>query len=241
MKNTLKKGALPFVSICLGIFGLALRCWLFSTIDANGLLPQNHIAGILSFVLLAIFLFIDFLATQNMAPSETYSGSFPPSMLALIGGIVSAIGIAYSALITETSGLLQLFMPIFGILSAGAICIAAYCRLQGQRPNCLLHCVIAVYLILRIIAYGKIWGAEPQLQLYFFPLLSCLFLLLACYFRAEQDVLPANCRMYMLFSQAALFCCLLSVPNVDWVFYLSATVWMATDYCVPNYYGRYAA
>lgn len=231
----------PWAPLFAGVLGFCLQCWLFSAMDSSGLLPKNHIAEILSFILLALTLGICLIGLQNVVSSDAYHQLFPPSRLAAAGTLLGGIGIACSAFAPQTVGFLKIIVPVFGVLSGVALAIAAYCRLHGVRPNCLLHSTVAVYLIFRIMACCRNWGAEPQVQRYFFQLLACLSLLLACYYRAELDVHEKGIRQYVFFSQVALFCCCLCLPGTDRLFYLSAAVWMAADYCTLHSAGRYAA
>lgn len=232
MNHVVKQGFFPGFPIFTGMVGFGLRCWLLSTADDNNLLQDRHIAGILVFVLLAITLGACFLAVRQAVPADSYRRLFPASEFAAIGTALGAIGMAFTAFSSAGFSFLRIVMPLAGILSAAALFFCAYCRLKGVRPNFMVHGVVAVYLILRTLSGCRGWGAEPQLQLYFFQLLACLFLLIACYYRAELDLSVTDGRKYAFFSQAALFCCCLCLTEKDWLFYLSMGIWLAADYCV---------
>lgn len=227
-----KQGLFPYLSLLTGAIGLALRFWLLSSVDNRGLLPKYHIAGILSILLFALILGLLLYVLRTAAPSKAYRQLFPPSRIAAVGTLLGAIGMGISAFTLEGTGILRLLVPVLGILSAIALAITAYCRFIGLRPNCLLHGTVVLYLIFRTLVCCRMWGAEPQLQLYLFPLLACLTLLLACYFRAEADAVMGDYRRYVFFAQTALFCCCLCLPSEDWLFYLSAGIWVATDFCL---------
>ena len=231
MDTLTKRGFFPGFPLFTGMLGFGLRCWLLSTADDQGLLQAGHWAGALVFILFALTLAACILKVQPIALADSYQQLFPTSELAAIGTAIGAIGIAYTAFTVDSFRFLQILLPLAGLLSAAALLISAYCRMKGLRPNFLLHGIVAVYLILRTLSGCQTWGAEPQLHLYFFQLFSCLFLLIACYFRAELDLASLDCRKYVFFSQAALFCCCLCLPEEDWIFYLSAGIWLATDYC----------
>ncbi len=232
MKLFSRQGLFPWFPLLTGMAGLALRFWLLSTINEQGLLPTNHIAGILTFLLLLVTLGICFWDIRTAAPSQAYRKLFPPSKIAAAGTAVGAAGMGISAFIVNAAGFLRILLPILGVLGAAALLYAAHCRRIGLRPSCLLHGGVTLFLVFRVLVCCRMWGAEPQLQLYFFQLLGSLFLLLACYFRAEADALIGDYRKYLFFGQAALFCCCLCLSGNDWLFYLSAGIWMATDYCV---------
>lgn len=232
MHSSSKQGIFPWFPLFSGVIGLALRSWLFSLATPQGLLPHNHISAILTFLLLAITLGVCLLGVRKGAPTGAYAQLFPRSPVAAAGIVIGAIGMGYSGFTLNTTGILGIFLPVLGVLSAAALLLAAYCRYKGLRPNCLAHCIVVVFLLLRILGCCQTWGSEPQLLLYFFHLLACLFLLIASYYRTEMDVQTKDCRRYVFFGQAALFCCCLCLLGEDWVFYLSAAIWMATDFCV---------
>ena len=232
MKHSSGQVLFPGFPLFAGMLGFGLRCWLFSAEDRKGLLPENHIAGILSIVLLALTVAICLIGVRKASASGTYNQLFPSSYFALIGSVVSAIGIGYSAFLEKGSSPASLLLLSLGLLSCAALLFAAYCRYKGKQPNCLLYGVVAVFMILRTLVYCRVWGSESQLQLYLFQLLSSICLLIACYYRAELAANSGNCRRYVFFSQVTIFCCCLCLPFADWVFYLSAGLWMATDFCV---------
>ncbi len=227
-----KQGLSPWFSLLTGLLGLALRWWLLSTSDDKGLLQENHFAGILCFILLAVTLAFTFLQVRKSAPSKAYRKLFPASPVAAAGIAVGAIGMGLSSFTIGNSGLFRIFLPALGALCTVSLLFAAYCRLKGLRPSYLLYCAAVVYLILRALVCCRAWGSESQLQIYFFPLVGSLFLLIACFYRAELTAMLGDYRRYVFFAQAALFCLLLSLPGKDWVFRLSASIWLAADFCV---------
>ena len=226
-----KQGLFPLFSLLAGSLGFALRCWLLSAIDDRGLLPHNHFAGILCFVLLAAALAFTFWQVRKTAPSKAYRKLFPASPIAAAGIVVGALGMGFSAFTVKGSGLFTVIVPVLGVLCALALVYAAYCRLKGLRPSYLAYCAAVVYLILRTLLYCRSWGSESQLQMYFFSLLGILFLLIACFYRAELTAMTGDYRRYVFFAQGALFCCMLCLPGKNWLFYLSVVVWMAADFC----------
>lgn len=234
MNKQSQSGLFPWVSLLTGSLCLLLRRWLLSSVDDSGLLPKFHIAGILSLLLLLLTVGITFWSLRQAAPSNAYAQRFPSSRLAAIGTALGGIGIGFSAFTVPTSGALRLVVPFLGILSAAALLYTAYCRLIGLRPNCLFHGTTVLFLVFRILACCRSWGAETQVQLYLFPLLGSLCLLLAFYYRAEIDAMAGDYRKYLFFGQAALCCCIMCLPGDDWLFYMSAGLWLTTDYCVPQ-------
>jgi len=235
MNQISKRGLFPWVTLLAGGVGLALRSLLLSAVDQQGLLPENHFAGILTIVLLAMFLGFSFwtIRKEPAADVNAYRKLFPPSELAAIGSVVAAVGMAISAFMVDGTGILRILLAITGLLGATALAYAAYCRKEGMRPSCFLHILVAVHLVIRVLTCCRQWGSEPQFQIYFFQLLASLFLMISFYHRAELDALMGDYRKYLFFGQAALFCCCLCVTGEDWQFYLSAVLWITTDSCVP--------
>ena len=232
MNDSLRRGLFPWFALFTGVISLALQSWLFSSADSRGLLPDPHIAGVFCCFLLVATLGVCLLVLRKASFTATYAAMFPRSPIAAAGTAIAAIGMLISAFSLPASGILGLLTPIFGTLAGGALLVTAYCRFQGVRPNCLLHSAVAVFFIIRTMACCQSWGAEPQLQLYLFPLLASLFLLIAAYYRAELDITEKNALRYVFFSQGALMGCLSSASHSQGLFYLSAALWLATDFFV---------
>ena len=232
MKQHTKLSPFPWLPLAAGLIGCCLRSWLLSAAEENGLLPYPHPANTMSFILLAVTLGLCFILICRTPDSTSYPLLFPSSRMAATGSILSGIGVGCSALSAPDTGLLFLPLIMLGAISAICLGIAAYLRFHAHRPHCLLHCIPAAYLMLRTIAFCRMWGMEPQFQVFFFDLLASLFVLIACYYRAELDARDGSYKKHLFFSQAAIFCCFLCLPGEDWLFHLSAAVWMAADFCV---------
>ena len=197
-------------------------------------------ANLLSVVLLAVVFIVNIFVLREAPRVYEYDQLFPGSLFAAIGSALAAFGMGYTSLQVGGAGFLELAVPILGILSVACLLCAAYCRVTQRQPVCLFHCVVVAYLLLRTIARYRTWGSLSQIGLYFFQLVASLLLLLAAYYRAELDVHQKNYRKYLFLSQSALFCCFMCLNNDDWIFYLSAGLWIGTDYCaLPVYQGRH--
>ena len=240
MKQIPKTELFSLFSVILGLVGLALQSWLFSTADADGLLIHGHIAGILCLMLLGVVFLINHFGLKDVRPDGEQERLFPKSIFSAVGCFVAALGFLLSSLTIAAEGALLLVIYVFGILSGFAIAYAGFCRLQGQSAHSLLFVVVAVYLVFRTLAACQVWSAEVQVQHYVFPLLANLSLLITAYYRAAIHANMGNCRRYLLFRNVALFCCLLGAMDGDWVFYLSGALWTAVDFCAPVHYGKYA-
>ena len=229
----------PWTTLLVGLIGFALRCWLYSGTE-DSLLPANHPAGTLCFILLALVLAACWFGVQNVSSHEEYRTLFPASVAGAAGTLLAAIGIGISAFLTPGTGVFRILVPIVGVIAAAALAMTALCRLKGRKPLWLLLCTVAVFLMIRTMAYCSVWSAQTQLQQYFFQLIGSCFLLLAAYYRTSLGIRGGRPGLYVFFSQAALFCCCLCCVGSDWLFYLSAGIWMAADYCALPMAGRYA-
>lgn len=232
MKQNFKPGLFPWFSLLTGVVGLSLQSLLFSEADEGGLLPAGHFGSILSFVLFALTIGVCLLMLRKQNVSHSYRRQFPQSLIAAAGGVIGAGGLVFTAFSQNTTGFVQILFPALGVLAAAALLLISLFRARGLRPHYLLRCAVTLFLTFRAVLCCRVWGSEPQLQLYFFPLMASLFLILACYFRTELDAKNGDCRRYCFFSQAAIFCCCLSVPGQEGLFYLAAGLWMAADFCV---------
>ena len=232
MNTQSRSGIFPWFTIVEGIAGFFLQCWLFSSINAKGLLPTNHIAGDLSFGLLALTMAICWLGARSEEDLHP-DGMFFPSGVAAVGIALSAVAMAFSAFTTNGNGILQMLSFGTGILAAAALGYIALCRAKKSHANAMLHCIITIYLILRTMTNCGVWSAEPQFQQFFFPLLACVFLMIAAYYRAALALGMAVNKRYVFFSQMALFSCLMCCRGSDWLFYLSGVLWMTFDYPAP--------
>ena len=233
MSTQSRSGIFPWFTIIEGLAGFFLQCWLFSTSNAKGLLPADHIAGYLSFGLLALTTVICWLGARsedNLCPDTPIFSSG----VATVGIALGAACMAFSAFTANGKGILQI--PTFGtgILAAAALGYIALCRAKKIHADALLHCIITVYLIFRTMVSCSVWSAEPQFQQYFFPLLACVFLMIASYYRAALALGFAHSKKYAFFSQTALFCCFMCCRGSDWVFYLSGALWLTFDFPAPS-------
>ena len=232
MNHLSKPGLFPWFSLLTGLIGLSLQSLLLSAVDKSGLLPVGHFGSIMTYILLAVTLGVCFLTLRRATVSQAYSRQFPRSYIAAAGNAIGAAGLLYCTFTLTAAGVFGILLRVTSALSGVILLVMAFCRIKEQRPHYLLRCVVTVYLMLRAVTCCRLWGSEPQIQLFFFPLLASLFLVLASYYRTELDAKNGDCRRYAFFNQAALFCCCLSIPGESGLFYLLSAIWMAADSCV---------
>lgn len=234
MKFPLKPYSLPFFTLSMGGIGLALHSWLFTGgLDEKGLLETGHIAGVLLFVLSAVVLALLFLTIRILRPVRRYCRLFPASVINAIGCALGAATLLYTSIAGFRSGadiFSRLLLPL-GVAAAIALAYIAVCRYQGRMPLFYLSCIPTVYMMLRLVSVCRVWGAEPQLLQFFFPLMASVFLLLTCYQYSALIVQAGSCSVFLFYNQAALFFCCISL-NTQWrIFFLGMAAWMAADMC----------
>ena len=198
--------------------------------DDKGLFPSMHIGWILAcLVAVAGMLQVGYLS-RNLGGKFRYRQLFAPSAPAAAGTLAAGVGFA-------VDGVANIFGhgDIYGItcgflclVSAFALLFLARCRFTGQRPVFFVRAVVTVSLMLRLICCFRHW-TDPQLQTYLFPLLSSVFLMLACYHRTTLDAGSGSRKAYVFTSQAAVILSCGAVFSDSWLFYLTAALWMGLD------------
>lgn len=234
MKKMIKPSILPIFTLAAGILGLGLRVWLFfGGTDRKGLLVASHPANALTFILTALVLAALFLFIRPLNAVDRYQKLFPRAKFPAAGCVAAAVGIAWVNLRdlnmrTDAITMISLFL---GILAFISLLILACCRFKRIRPVFFLHMVVTVYLMFHLISQYRLWSAEPQLQVYFFPLLSSVFLMLTGYHNAVLDARKSDRKWFVFCNQGALYCCCLSLWGDSWLFYLTMGFWMLSSLC----------
>ena len=234
MNKIFKSTLLPVFTLICGLLGFGLRLWLFGTgIDEKGLLVAGHPASVLIWILTAIVVAVVALGVRKLMPIEKYNQLFPASPVAGIGCMLGATGILYGTIreYLQVRDTITLVTLILGLLAAVALVLLGACRWQGKRPAFWLQSAVTVYFMLHLVSQYRLWSAESQLQVYFFPLLASVFLMLTAYHGAVLDAEKGSRRWYVFGSQCALFFCCLSLQGSSWPFYLAMALWLTTGLC----------
>lgn len=234
MNRYLKPSFLPAVTLIAGAVGLALRVWLMKAgEDAKGLLVTTHPAHILVFVLTALTLAALFLFVRPLNAVKRYCDLFPTSKLSGAGCIAAAIGILLVNLRDRSlrNDMVTNVCLVLGVLAAVCLVAIAFCRFKQRRPACYFHAVVTFFLAAHLVSQYRLWSSEPQLQVYFFPLLSSVFLMLAAYYSAVLDAKKSSRRWFVFCNQSALFFCCVSIYSEIGLFYLTMAFWMFSGLC----------
>ncbi len=229
MKKLIRIHFLTLVSLCAGAIALALRLWLVSTEDSQGLVAHGHTSTWLLIILL-IGAFAGFVLLCRRMPDNC---SFPASPVAAVCTCVSGIGLMIAVLgeFNSSSDTLATLNMGLGIFAALSLIGLGVCRLLGKGKTWLPLAVMNAYFVLHLIVQYRQWSAEPQLLVYCFPLLASVCLMLCCYHRAALPVLGNGARRYAFLKSAAIVLCCCAVPG-NGIFYSSMILWIASDWFV---------
>lgn len=234
MKHPFRSHILPLFTMGAGGLGLALRIWLFSAIDDKGLLPIGHPADYALYILTAITLGVLYRATQKPELRHTEA-----HLIQVCGCAAGGLGLILSAAL-KLSGIptrlayVSVIVTLIGGLVLLRMAVLKFSRKALPYP---LPAILTAVLMVNTVAQCRAWGAEPQLQVYFFPLLASVFLILSAYHKTIWTAKAENARLLIFFSQGALFFCCLSLNTPQWLFYLGMLCWAAVqlDPCIhPN-------
>ena len=224
---------LPWFTMGAGGLGLVLRLLLFAGIDEKGLLPENQFLQALMFILFAIVVVVCFICARPLGPVAKYAQLFPVSMGRAIGCALCATGCLYAGISSLRSGLgfLQIMTVISSLAATVSMAAVAFFRLKGRRPSFLLHGILTIFFMFYAVYYCQLWGTEPQVQAYSFPLMGHLFLMLYGYYLTALSARKVPRVMMVFFSQIALFCCCLSLTGANRFFFLTMILWLVLDLC----------
>lgn len=229
MKHPFHSRILPLFPIAAGAVGLALRVWLFSATDDKGLLPVGHPANYALYLLTAVTLGILFLATRELHPRRInrefvrLSGTCA-YFLAGLGLLITAVWV----LPGSTIRLARVAMVV-SVVGGLVLFYSAFLKYFRKRLPYWLPAMLAVVLMLDTVAQCQAWGTEPQLQVYFFPLMASVFLILSAYQKTAYAAGRGNPKLLAFFSQSALFFCCLALDTPQWPLFSGMLFWAAVQ------------
>lgn len=234
MNFSSKTARLPYFTLGAGALGFVLRLWLMSTADSHGLLPPNHPANTLVWLLSGVFIIFLLFGCRSLLSANKYSFNFPAFLPGCIGTGLMAAGILICSL-TELSAAadnISRAVAILGLLCVPVLGFLAHCRFKGAHPSYFFHALISIYLLLRLVSLYRQWSSDPQLQDYAFQLLATVFLMLASYHRITFDANIGSRRHYTFFALGAVFFCITALPHCDSAaFFIAGAAWMFTNLC----------
>lgn len=235
MKHPFRFSILPFFTMGAGGLGLCLRFWLFAATDEKGLLPASHPAIPLLYILTALTLGILFLATRERTPAP-----FPRHILRLwdgLGNLLGGICLISMTMILDMGGAAMAWLCVTGCVLGGlALLLTGIWAIFKKRPPYWYFVLVTAALMLVTVTQCRTWGAEPQVQVYFFPLMAAIFAILAAYYRTVLAAGQAKHRLLAFFSQGCLFFSCVSLNDQHWPIYLGLLCWASAQLrpCFPR-------
>ena len=225
MRHPFRSHILPFFTLGAGGLGLVLRFWLFAGIDEKGLLPVGHFADFALYILTALTLAILFLATRELSPRPISKKAL--RIYGAAGYSMGGIGLILTALLQHTSGTARLgwLAMAASIIGGLAMFFMAALKYARKRLPYWLPAILTIVFMLNAVVQCQIWGAVPQLQFYFFPLLAWIFLILSAYNKTTFAAKQGNPKLLAFFSQSAVFFCCLSLNTTQWSLYFGMLLW----------------
>lgn len=229
MKHPFHSHILPFFTMGAGGLGLVLRLWLFSKMDENSLLPAGHLADVGLYLLSALTLGILFLATRELKPRRIHK-----QFLRVSGGsayLIGGLSLILTALLKlPTTNAKLAWLAVVATFAGGlAMFFMAALKFARKRLPYWLPAILTVVLMLNTVTQCQTWGAVPQLQIYFFPLLASIFLILTAYHKTVFAANQTGVKLLAFFSQSALYFCCLSLNADQWPLYMGMMFWAAVQ------------
>ena len=222
MKHPFRFFTLPYFTLGAGAIGLCLRLWLFSAIDEKGLLPASHPADTLLYILTALVFAVLLLVCRGINAPPFHRGF--RRVAETVGNLIGCICL----LLYGFSGNGILLSTIACTVGSILLMLSAFFAWQKKVLPYWQSAILTAVLMVITITRCRAWGAIPQLQFYFFPLLSCIFLILTAYHRTTLAARHGRRKHLAFFSQGALFLCCLSL-NSDPVLCFGMGCWAAVQ------------
>lgn len=228
MKKVFNYRRAPLWALLWGVLGFVFQYLLQRTgLDHKGLYITDHPAAVCSFVLIPFAMTTFWLCCRPLKKQRKACESLPQKTPSPILGFAAAallLFCGFSDLSGATEGLATL--RILGAILCGlVIAVLSYLSLTKKKLPFGLYATIALLLIMFVVGNHRHWAAEPQVLVFFFPLMACIFLLLSAY---QYAALAAGCgsrRLCCLFSSAGLYFCMTFLPQGG-AFYGSMSLWL---------------
>lgn len=236
--------AFPLLPLLAGAVAFGLREWLFrGGMDEKGLIVSAHPARLLSWALTAVVCAVIFVLAQRQTLVCPPPGSIlPASVPAGVGRIAAAMGILFSAVQSLRAGAEPFVCAaaVAGVLAAVCLLLMTFSRCSAGWQSA-FSAVLTLYFLLRLLSQYRMWSWTTQLEVYAFPLLATVMLLLAAYNRAALLSGLERRRSFVFFAQAALYFSIPAMDSQSVVFYGAMAVWMALDGLPAAPEGKWAA
>ena len=220
----------PIYTVIAGIACAFLRQDLLSKADQRGLLPFQHPANLLLWVLpiLAILLLVVY---YFKTPKADYRIPLPLPIQAF-GCLFAGAAYLYQFLTAPAENNILSLLTLAAAVSF--LVIAGY-RVVAKKPPLLFFALITLsMMVLCFFAYRQ-WGQQTQLQEYLFPalaaLLPALYSLEFCYMELPER----NSKKAYILNQLALLSTLCCLTTENFLFYFCISLWLISGlFTRPN-------
>lgn len=185
MKPCIKPNHLLPLAAGTGALVFALRVILeHQARESSGLLLRGHPITVAVCALLLLVAAALTLGILPLAGSNDYAKNFTASPLAAVGCLAAALGSLLTVLTAQTQDTTTLVWKVMGILAAGGMLVAGWCRWQGKQPSVLCYLSACLFLLSHLVAHYRGWCADPQVMDYLTDLLAVITMMLFCYYCA---------------------------------------------------------
>lgn len=229
MKASAKSNLLPLLAMGAGIVCIALRFLLYAFgFDHRGLMNSWHFLHIACLIIAAALAVYTGLTLRKQTFSPAYKANFPANRQWTGIGVLIPVWFLVSAFSTveQITDKITVARTVLAFAAVPCFALTCWCRVQGKRPNFLLHGLLCVFFAVDMICRYRPWSGNPQLPDYTFQLLACIFLTLTAYYRMAFDVDLPSPKLFRFCSLMAIFFCMASfVGGEDAKFYMGGTIW----------------
>lgn len=239
MKKIINSKTIPYIVIICSIVGLALRLWIMGDgMDAFGLYPSNPVGWALLWVLTGGLGAMILFACAPLKVAGSYEENYPRSLAGMLGSLVAGVSVAIAGVVQlkgdgfNPLGFLELLVGLGGVAAGAVLILLGVLRLQGKKPNFILHAFLCLFFAVRVFHHSRLWSNEPQIGMVILPFLASLTLMLSCYQRACFDVGLGKRRHSLLWSLLGTYLCILAVLSFEEILvYGGCALWLMTDLC----------
>ena len=229
----MKNKALPLFALAAGVLGAALRWLLYAlTTDAKNLIPVGHPLAIVLWILTAAVVILVSAATIPLRNAENDPKRFRSNLLAGLGTLAAAVGIALTVLLNKNdiSGTLGLIWKVLGIASAVSLAVVSLCRVRGKMPFFGLHTVVTIFFAIHLVTSYRTWSSNPQLMDYAFSLFAGLGMMLFAFYHACLEVGMAKLRLLPVMGLISAYLCTICLSGMENLpLYLGGILWTITN------------
>lgn len=230
MKN-LNRNRILFLlpTVALGAVSLLVYRYMMDTcFDEKGLLVLWNIPSIVLMLIGAAFAIYLLVMSRTLGGSVTYDQAFPRCLLS---GCLVLAGAAELYLCIQAELMPTGWELYFYLATVAAMAITGLMRIFGKRPWFIFNGIVCLFFMYRMICNYRIWSSDPQIQDYAYQMTACSMLTLAAFHRTCCDAGIIDRKRLVVTALAAAFCCIVSLNDNNFVFYLSSGLWAAGSLC----------